>query len=146
MIEFVENAEPGNTIMLPKPEGTCASANTVAEAHGFAHIDALDIKNLADVLKLPGVNSNRLFRKDNIIYHFDHWTGEYPWTGILMREIGRVFERPTWIPLKNDHGYKCPYCKVRVGERDTKPNKKGVYHRFCYWCGKEVKPLTENEG
>lgn len=91
MIAYNLNLTPGQTIRLPKKDNACW-VDTVAEQNGFSRINSDAIRNLDAVLTIPGVRHNRLFTKDNILYHLDQWSGEYPFDGVIVREIGKIIE------------------------------------------------------
>ena len=66
------------------------NAFTVAEENGYRHLDALDIKNGGDI-QWEGIEFNRLLAKDGVLYRFNNWIGEYPFSeGIEIEEIGTV--------------------------------------------------------
>lgn len=74
----------------PETESTHA-AEDVAAAHGFLKIDATDLKNKFEI-HWQGIEFNRLFVRNEtgigIVYKFNEWTGDYPFSGIEMEEIG----------------------------------------------------------
>ena len=55
--------------------------------NGFGRVLVLDIKNYKDI-KWEGIEFNRLFEKNGILYRFNNWTGEYPFPGVEVEEIG----------------------------------------------------------
>lgn len=66
-------------------------AQDVANCYGFKKVDPYDIDDLDSIL-WEGIEFNRLFKKDGVIYRFNEWTGEYPFDGIELQEIGFVPE------------------------------------------------------
>ena len=67
------------------------AAFTVAEENGYRHLDALDIKNGADI-QWEGIEFNRLLEKGGKLYRFNGWLGRYPYKDIEIEEIGTVKE------------------------------------------------------
>lgn len=74
----------------PETESTHA-ADDIAAAHGFFKIDAMDFKNKFEI-HWQGIEFNRLFVRNEsgkgIVCKFNEWTGDYPFTGIELEEIG----------------------------------------------------------
>ena len=65
------------------------SADSIMEENGYTLISVLDIVNYQQI-KWEGIEFNRLYIKDGILYRFNYWTGEhYPYTGIEIEEIGK---------------------------------------------------------
>lgn len=67
----------------------CKDAFQVADEYGYHHISVLDIENYN---KIPweGIEFNRLLSKNGILYRFNGWIGDYPFTGIRLEEIGKI--------------------------------------------------------
>lgn len=63
----------------------------IIKAEGYEWVNALDVENRDDV-QWEGIEFNRLFIKDGILYRFNEWLGEYPFKGVEIEEIGRVME------------------------------------------------------
>lgn len=83
----------GNLINLPYKEKKRRyySAREVAEEYGYRFVPSTDIEN-TDIIQWKGIEFNRLLAKDNILYSFVRWIGEYPFAGIIIEEIGKVEE------------------------------------------------------
>lgn len=81
----------GNRISLPykNEKSRYYSAGEVAEEYGYRFIPSTDIEN-SDIIQWKGPECNRLLVKDNILYSFIQWIGEYPFTGIIIEEIGKI--------------------------------------------------------
>lgn len=86
---IIEINRTGKKIVLNKQKGkNYGSVNTLLAEYGYNSINVLNYDNHNNI-KWEGIEFNRLFKKDNIIYRFNHWTGEaYPWDGAEIEEIG----------------------------------------------------------
>ena len=60
---------------------------SILENHGYKHINVLDIENYKDV-EWQGIEFNRLYAKDGILYRFNEWRGNFPYKAIEIEEIG----------------------------------------------------------
>ena len=78
----------------------CRSSNEIVEHNGYKRVDVLDIEKHSEI-NWVGSEYNRLFAKDGILYRFNNWTGNYPFTGIEMEEIGTIRDVPV-LKIKND--------------------------------------------
>lgn len=67
------------------------AAFDIAKQYGYQPINVLDLENYQDIV-WEGIEFNRLFTKDGILYRFNEWFGTYPYDGILLEEIGSVEE------------------------------------------------------
>lgn len=63
----------------------------IANRYGFKRVYPLDIDNINSI-PWERDEFNRLFKKDGVIYRFNAWTGEFPFDGIELQEIGFVPE------------------------------------------------------
>lgn len=63
----------------------------VIKTHGYERVNALIIKGFADI-PWEGIEFNRLFSKDGILYRFNNWMGEYPYREVEIEEIGQIME------------------------------------------------------
>lgn len=72
--------------------GRASYAMDVAEQHGYKHYSALDFDNIAGITeRLPlGFRFNSLIVKDNKLFQFEQWTGNFPFDGIKIREVGSI--------------------------------------------------------
>jgi len=66
-------------------------ANDVAMEYGYRKVNVLDIENYENI-QWEGIEFNRLFAKDGILYVFKHWLGKFPFEGIVLEEIGKYGE------------------------------------------------------
>lgn len=64
-------------------------AYDICEAHGFKHINPLDVANLDD-LALSNSERNNLLERDNVLYVFVKWLGQYPYPGVIVDHVGHV--------------------------------------------------------
>lgn len=71
----------------------CHSGNEIAGENGYKRIDVLDIEKYSEI-NWVRAEHNRLFAKDGVLYRFNNWTGDYPYTGIELEEIGTIKEVP----------------------------------------------------
>lgn len=89
---MIEN-RTNRKITLPRTTETelTHAAEDIAAAHGFLKIDATDLKNKFEI-HWQGIEFNRLFVRNEsgkgIVCKFNEWTGDYPFTGIELEEIG----------------------------------------------------------
>lgn len=89
---MIENRTNRKIILprTPETESTHA-AEDIAAAHGFLKIDVTDLKNKFEI-HWQGIEFNRLFVRNGagkgIVCKFNEWTGDYPFTGIELEEIG----------------------------------------------------------
>lgn len=80
----------GHKISLPNLEHT-VDAFEVIKAHGYERVNALDVEN-REAVRWEGIEFNRLFIKNRVLYRFNHWLGEHPYKTVEIEEIGRVKE------------------------------------------------------
>lgn len=64
-------------------------AGSILEKHGYKHVNVLDIENHKSI-QWEGIEFNRLYTKDGILYRFNNWVGEYPYKVIEIEEIGEL--------------------------------------------------------
>ena len=85
----IEINRTGKKIVLNKQKGkNYGSVNTLLAEYGYNSINVLDYDNYKNI-EWEGIEFNRLFKRDNIIYRFNYWMGEaYPWDGAEIEEIG----------------------------------------------------------
>lgn len=79
--------------LFPKENQYCRDAMVIAEENGYRHISIHDIENaneLYDDGRWEGIEFNRLLVKDDVLYKFVEWIGEYPFIGIAVEEIGII--------------------------------------------------------
>lgn len=62
---------------------------SILEKHGYKHVNPLDIENYKGI-EWEGIEFNRLYTKDGILYRFNNWVGEYPYKAIEIEEIGKL--------------------------------------------------------
>ena len=62
---------------------------SILEKCGYKSINILDIENQKDI-QWEGIEFNRLYTKDGILYRFNNWVGEYPYKAIEIEEIGKL--------------------------------------------------------
>lgn len=60
---------------------------SILEKCGYKPVNVLDIENQKDI-PWEGIEFNRLYTKDGILYRFNNWVGEYPYKAIEIEEIG----------------------------------------------------------
>lgn len=60
---------------------------SILEKHDYKHVNPLDIENYK-CIEWQGIEFNRLYTKDGILYRFNEWVGEYPYKAIEIEEIG----------------------------------------------------------
>lgn len=63
----------------------------IAAQYGYRYINVLDLENYQSIV-WEGIEFNRLYVKDGVLYRFNEWIGDYPYIGILLEEIGKVEE------------------------------------------------------
>ena len=67
-------------------------ADQVLEQYNIKPINPLDFDNF-DEIKWEGIEFNRLFTDEHgVVYRFNHWIGEYPFSGIEIEEIGMIIK------------------------------------------------------
>lgn len=76
--------------LFPKENQFCRDAMAVAEENGYEHISVHAIDNFHD-LPWKGIEFNRLLVKDNGLYWFVEWIGNYPFIGIVIEKIGEAY-------------------------------------------------------
>lgn len=79
--------------LIPKTKQRYGDAFQISDEYGYNHIPALDIENYNEV-SWDGIEFNRLLTKDGLLYRFVRWIGEYPFSGIIIEEIGTVSKHP----------------------------------------------------
>ena len=62
---------------------------SILEKCGYKSINVLDIENQKEI-QWEGIEFNRLYTKDGILYRFNNWVGEYPYKAIEIEEIGEL--------------------------------------------------------
>lgn len=62
---------------------------SILEKCGYKSVNVLDIENQKDI-QWEGIEFNRLYTKDGILYRFNNWVGEYPYKAIEIEEIGKL--------------------------------------------------------
>ena len=75
--------------LIPKTNQRYGTAFQISDEYGYNHVSALDIENCNEV-SWDGIEFNRLLTKDGVLYRFVRWIGEYPFSGIIIEEIGTV--------------------------------------------------------
>lgn len=70
--------------------GKDSYSGDIASQYGYKHIDIYDFENHQEII-WEGIDFNRLYMKDNIIYRFNQWHGKYPYVGIELEEIGIIY-------------------------------------------------------
>ena len=65
---------------------------TLAEKYGFRWVHPFDIENFESI-SWEGLEFNRLYEKNGVIYRFNQWILTYPYEGIELQEIGFISER-----------------------------------------------------
>ena len=64
-------------------------ADNLLNEYGYFKTNVVNYDNHRNI-EWDGIEFNRLFKKDGIIYRFNRWLGkEYPWDAIEIEEIGR---------------------------------------------------------
>lgn len=66
-------------------------ADDLLNEYGYTKISVLDFENY-NTIKWIGIEFNRLYTKNNIVYRFNCWLGSYPWTDAEIEEIGKIEE------------------------------------------------------
>ncbi|GLB26569.1 hypothetical protein LXJ15735_28100 [Lacrimispora xylanolytica] len=64
-------------------------ADDVIKYYGYNKINVLDIEN-HHTIKWEGIEFNRLFAKDGVLYRFNEWNGLYPYKSLNIQEIGKI--------------------------------------------------------
>lgn len=82
----VYRKENGKVIEL---HGNAIIADSIIELHGYKRLHPSDIENYNDN-KWEGIEFNRLFVKDGILYRFNEWNGLYPYKSLNIQEIGKT--------------------------------------------------------
>ena len=80
----------GHKIVLSNLEHS-VDAVEVIKSHGYERVNILLIEGFADI-PWEGIEFNRLFSKDGILFRFNNWLGEHPYRAVEIEEIGRVKE------------------------------------------------------
>lgn len=86
----------GEKLYLKKKNDNYRSADSILSEAGYNSINCLDIENRQEI-QWKGIEYNRLFAKDNILYRFNEWITfgkdipQYPYNGIEIEEIGTIF-------------------------------------------------------
>ena len=62
---------------------------SILEKCGYKFVNVLDIENQKDI-QWEGIEFNRLYTKNGILYRFNNWVGEYPYKAIEIEEIGKL--------------------------------------------------------
>lgn len=63
---------------------------SILEKYGYKHVCVLDIENQKDI-QWEGIEFNRLYTKDGVLYRFNNWVGEqHPYKTIEIEEIGKL--------------------------------------------------------
>ena len=91
MLYQVSISRTGKLVKLaPIEERNCKATDRIWEEHGYCHIPVLDIVNYAEI-QWEGIEFNRLLAKDGVLYRFNNWIGEYPFSeGIEIEGIGTI--------------------------------------------------------
>lgn len=72
------------------PSGNDIFVGSILEKRGYKHVCALDIENQKDI-QWEGIEFNRLYTKDGVLYRFNNWVGEqHPYKAIEIEEIGKL--------------------------------------------------------
>nr|WP_024835441.1 hypothetical protein [Clostridium sp. 12(A)] len=66
-------------------------ADDVIKNNGYQKVDVLDIENYKDI-QWEGIEFNRLFMKNNVLYRFNEWNVLYPYKSLNIQEIGLISE------------------------------------------------------
>ena len=61
----------------------------ILNSHGFFHVDPSTICNFDDI-EWAGCEFNRLYIRNDELYRFNFWIGEYPDKAIQVEKIGNV--------------------------------------------------------
>lgn len=69
--------------------GNDVSVGSILEKQGYKHVNSLDIENYKGI-EWEGIEFNRIYTKDGILYRFSNWVGEYPYKVIEIEEIGEL--------------------------------------------------------
>lgn len=79
----------GTRLPLAKTKETKHSnyAYDITDAYGFSHINPLDIIDYEEI-DWKGIEFNRLLTRDNRLYKFVEWFGNYPREGVVVECIG----------------------------------------------------------
>ena len=80
----------GRKITLREKERT-VDAFEVIKSHGYERVSTLEIEGWNDI-SWEGIEFNRLFFKDGILFRFNNWLGEYPYREVEIEEIGQIME------------------------------------------------------
>ena len=67
----------------------CRAVFEISDEYGYRHVHALEIENF-DEINWHGIEFNGLLVKDNVLYKFVEWIGDFPFDGITIEEIGRI--------------------------------------------------------
>ena len=102
----------GRTEHLASLHNGTKFSGEVAEQYGYKHLSSLDIKDF-DKIEWESIEFNRLYVKDGVLYRFNKWTGDYPYNGIEIEEIGTV---------KNETADEavavCPDCDTAIKDHE----------------------------
>ena len=60
-----------------------------SDPYRYCYVPSSAIDNF-DEIQWHGTEFNRLFVKDNVLYRFVKWVGNFPFDGITIEEIGRI--------------------------------------------------------
>lgn len=89
---IVEINRTGKRVNLLKTnKALCPFVTEIAKQYGYFNVSVLDIENYKSI-EWDGIEFNRLLRKENTLYRFNNWIGEYPFTGIEIEEIGKIID------------------------------------------------------
>ena len=80
----------------------------VAEQYGYKHLSSLDIKDF-NKIEWESIEFNRLYVKDGVLYRFNKWTGDYPYNGIEIEEIGTAED-----DAADEAVVVCPNCGTAI--------------------------------
>ena len=77
----------GNKIILDAKG--MISVGEIMQREGYLSINPLDIEAYKEI-EWEGIEFNRLFVKDGVLYRFNNWLGTYPYDRVEIEEIGTI--------------------------------------------------------
>lgn len=77
----------GNKIILDAKGMIYVGA--IMQREGYLSINPLNIEAYKEI-EWEGIEFNRLFVKDGVLYRFNNWLGTYPYDRVEIEEIGTI--------------------------------------------------------